>query len=255
MFASCGEHLFFYQLSSANLTDDMIKIDENHQQMIATIKKTDFDSLALPLPNNVNFTPLRQMLAHVNVEMANLMSKAVQVLRWRDDHHFCSRCGSRTFLHPIEFSANCPTCHYQQYPRIQPCIITAILKNIDNRPHILLAHHQRAKDNKMYGLIAGFVEIGESLEQCVHREVAEEVGLTISNLRYLGSQPWAFPSNLMVGFVADYMGGEINIDKQELIHADFFPIDELGQPHSPITPPKGTIAHYLIEQVKQQNLC
>lgn len=255
MFASCGEHLFFYAISADSLTEDFIKIAENDQQIIVTIKKSDFDSLNLPLPDDVVFTPLRQLIAHTTVEQANILAKAVQVLRWRDDHHFCSRCGTHTFLHDMEFSANCPACHYHQYPRIQPCIITAIIKNIDNRPHILLAHHHRAKDSKMYGLIAGFVEIGESLEQCVRREVAEEVGLIVDNLRYMGSQPWAFPSNLMIGFVVDYVAGEINIDKQELIHADFFPIDELGQPQSPIIPPKGTIAYYLIEQVKQLKLC
>lgn len=205
------------------------------------------DTLGGLLKNSqtAEFITLRQLITACDSETANLLAKAIQLVRFYQDHHFCSRCGTNTKLHPVDNATICPNCHYHQYPRVQPCIITAIIKMEHNQPKILLAHHQRAKASGMYGLIAGFVEVGESLEQCVHREVAEEVGLTVTNLRYIASQPWAFPSNLMVGFVTDYVNGEIKIQEDELIHADFFAFDNL-----PKIPNKGTIAFELIEKVK-----
>lgn len=195
----------------------------------------------------IEFIPFRQLIITYDKATANLLSKAIQLVRFYQDHHFCSRCGTKTEMHIVDTATVCPRCDYRQYPRIQPCIITAIVKEDNGTPKILLAHHQRAKASGMYGLIAGFVEVGESLEQCVHREVAEEVGLSVNNLRYIASQPWAFPSNLMVGFVADYVSGEINIQEDELIHADFFAFDNL-----PKIPNKGTIAFELIEFVKTE---
>lgn len=195
----------------------------------------------------VEWLAFRQLISHCDEVTANELSKAIQLVRFYQDHHFCSGCGTKTELHPVDTATVCPACDYHQYPRIQPCIITAIVKIDNHVPKILLAHHHRAKASGMYGLIAGFVEVGESLEQCVHREVAEEVGLTVNNLRYIASQPWAFPSNLMVGFIADYESGEINIQDDELIHADFFAFDNL-----PKIPNKGTIAYQLIELVREE---
>lgn len=204
------------------------------------------DDLAiLTESQSIEFIPFRQLIVNHDKTTANLLSKAIQLVRFYQDHHFCSRCGTKTEMHVIDTANVCPSCNYHQYPRIQPCIITAIVKQDNGTPKILLAHHQRAKASGMYGLIAGFVEVGESLDECVHREVAEEVGLTVTNLRYIASQPWAFPSNLMVGFVADYESGDIDIQEDELIHADFFAFDNL-----PKIPNKGTIAFELIEFVK-----
>lgn len=222
----------------------------NHQTVVkindelAVVVSDTLDGLSKN-SQTAEFIALRQLITACDVETANLLTKAIQLVRFYQDHHFCSRCGTKTELHPVDNATICPNCHYHQYPRVQPCIITAIVKVDDGVPKILLAHHQRAKASGMYGLIAGFVEVGESLEQCVHREVAEEVGLTVTNLHYVASQPWAFPSNLMVGFIADYVSGDINIQEDELIHADFFTFDNL-----PKIPPKGTIAYQLIEKVK-----
>ncbi len=137
----------------------------------------------------------------------------------------------------------CGACQVTHYPQVSPCIIV-VIKREDK---ILLARHRR-HTQPTYTVIAGFVELGESLEQSVRREVFEETGLSITNIRYFASQPWAFPSNLMVGFLADYESGLICIEHKELIDADWFSQEEL-----PSIPPKGTIARALIEQCFDQN--
>ena len=176
----------------------------------------------------------------------------MQLLRWQEQTRFCSRCAAAVMPHPSgEPAMVCPSCDLRQYPRIQPCVIIAITRTHPDtlKPQILLAHHHRhSKPDQppMYGLIAGFVEVGESLEQTVRREVTEEVGLTVNNIRYIDSQPWPYPSNLMMGFIADYVSGDIVIEQAELSDAKFFDVDDL-----PRIPTKGTIARQLIETVIQ----
>ena len=127
-----------------------------------------------------------------------------------------------------------------QYPRVQPCVITIITKGQDE---VLLAKNVHNKSN-MYGLIAGFVEVGETLEEAVQRETLEEVGLKLKNIRYMSSQPWPFPSNLMIAFQAEYDSGEIKLQEEEISDAKFFKFDQL-----PEIPFKGSIAHAMIMQV------
>ena len=134
----------------------------------------------------------------------------------------------------------CPACRYHQYPRVQPCVITIITKGQDE---VLLAKNAHNKSN-MYGLIAGFVEVGETLEEAVQRETLEEVGLKLKNIRYMSSQPWPFPSNLMIAFQAEYDSGEIKLQEEEISDAKFFKFDQL-----PEIPFKGSIAHAMIMQV------
>ena len=146
----------------------------------------------------------------------------------------------------------CPVCQLRQYPRVQPCVITAITRPnpVTDEMQILLAHHHRHGQQKlppMYGLIAGFVEVGENLEHAVVREVAEEVNISVSDIRYVSSQPWPFPSNLMLGFRASYASGDIIIQEDELAHADFFDLSNL-----PKIPPKGSIARELIDQIAKE---
>lgn len=140
----------------------------------------------------------------------------------------------------------CPSCRYHQYPRVNPCIITVITRGDDE---ILLAKSVHNKTN-MYGLIAGFVEVGETLEEAVQREAFEEVGLKLKNIQYMSSQPWPFPSNLMVAFRAEYESGEIKLQEEEIADAQFFKIDQL-----PEIPFKGSIAHSSIMQITQVGIC
>lgn len=182
------------------------------------------------------FDSLRSLL-HLPPELFNLAGRAIQLDHMRLTQRYCCACGGKNVFdasHPAMVCNNCQTVHY---PRVSPCVIVAVKKD----GQILLAHHPRHK-NGMYTVIAGFVEAGETLEQCVAREVKEETGIDVCNIRYFDSQPWAFPSNLMMGFIADYAGGELDPDYEELTDAQWFEIDDL-----PLVAPKGTIARRLIE--------
>ncbi|MEJ2041606.1 MAG: NAD(+) diphosphatase, partial [Desulfosarcinaceae bacterium] len=123
------------------------------------------------------------------------------------------------------------------YPRLSPAIIVAVIRN----DRILLARNKRFRA-PFHSVLAGFVEPGETLEECEQREIGEVVGLAVKNIRYFGSQPWPFPNSLMVGFVAEYASGEITIDRKEIMEADWFPADAL-----PRTPTRISIAGRLIE--------
>jgi NAD+ diphosphatase len=131
----------------------------------------------------------------------------------------------------------CTACGWVVFPRMSPAVIVAVTRG----ERILLARSPRFPE-KFYSVLAGFVEPGESLEECVQREVKEEVGLELKHIRYVGSQPWPFPNSLMIGFTADYAGGEMTIDGLEIVEADWFRADDL-----PRIPPRPTIARQLID--------
>lgn len=202
------------------------------------------------------FIAYRLLITQLPFALSDQLSQAIQLLRWQADTQFCSRCAAPVVhANHGERAMVCPVCRLRQYPRVQPCIITAI-----TRPNpqtgtmqILLAHHHRYGQQKtpqqalQYGLIAGFVEVGESLEHAVVREVAEEVNISLKDIRYVSSQPWPFPSNLMLGFRAAYAGGDIVIQEDELSHADFFDLTNL-----PKIPFKGSIAYALIAQIAHE---
>lgn len=213
----------------------------------------------IAIAETLSFIPYRVLIASLSTQNCQSLSEAIQLLRWQAQTRFCSCCGGPVAPHRSgERAMVCldATCGHAQYPRIQPCIITII-----TRPNpatgvlqILLAQHHRhtqrasiPKSNPLYGLIAGFVEVGESLEQGLRREVFEEVALTVGKIHYMGSQPWPYPSNLMIGFHAEYESGEIMIEAEELSHAAFFDITDL--PHIPSA---GSIAFDMIQQVINQ---
>lgn len=183
----------------------------------------------------LEFISLRELL-HFPQSLFLLMSKAVQFGHMAQTMRFCGQCGGRSRLNHNQLAMQCQQCRTLHYPRIFPCIIVAVRKG----KQILLAQHPRHKGN-MYTVIAGFLEVGETLEQCVAREVREETGISVQNIRYFGSQPWAFPSSMMMGFIADYASGDIKPDYSELSDADWFDYDAL-----PEVAPEGTIARALI---------
>ncbi|WP_347368818.1 NAD(+) diphosphatase [Vibrio vulnificus] len=180
---------------------------------------------------------LRECL-HFPEPLFLLMSKAIQYGHMTKTMRFCPQCGGRNHLNHNQLAMQCGECRTLHYPRIFPCIIVAVRK----QQHILLAQHPRHRSG-MYTVIAGFVEVGETLEQCVAREVKEETGIEVTNIRYFGSQPWAFPSSMMMAFLADYHAGELKPDYSELADAKWFTSDNL-----PPVAPTGTIARALIEQ-------
>lgn len=164
--------------------------------------------------------------------------KAKQMAYWDEQSHFCPVCGAPMRPHS-DISKVCPRCGHVTWPPISPAIIVRVERGGDE---ILLVRARNFR-GAHYGLVAGFVEPGESLEECVRREVREEVGLEISVPRYAGSQPWPFPSGLMVGFVAQYAGGDICVQEEELTDARFFRRGDL-----PALPDKMSIARRLIDE-------
>ncbi len=166
----------------------------------------------------------------------SLAGKASQILHWDRNSRFCPQCGVPTpQIAPI--AKKCPICNQEFYPRISTATIVLI-----KRDDSILLVHARNYQSKVNGLVAGFLEVGETLEECVHREVREETGLTIENIRYFGNQPWPYPSGLMVGFIADYADGEIKLQDEELTAGAFYTRDKL-----PEIPHKLSIARQMID--------
>lgn len=182
------------------------------------------------------FLPYRTLLQTHDLGTLYALSFAFQWLDFKKNHRFCHRCGGRLGDDP----SRCADCHLHHYPPISPCVITAVTRQVQGTTQLLLARHHRHK-NGMFGLIAGFMEAGESAELAIAREVAEEVGLQVTNIRYIASEPYPYPSNLMLGFIADYQSGTIHRQADEIAEADFFDKDNL-----PLIPQQGTIAHRLI---------
>ena len=179
---------------------------------------------------------LRASFDYLPLAVYQAAGKAFQILYWDEHSRFCPSCGTRT-EQQTDIMKKCPACGHELYPPVS----TAIIVLIQRGEEILLV---RAKNFRgtFHGLVAGFLEAGETLEQCVEREVMEETGLRIKNIRYFGSQPWPYPSGLMVGFVADYAGGEIKLQADELTAGAFFSKDNL-----PELPRKLSIARKLID--------
>ncbi len=159
------------------------------------------------------------------------------VLHWRERSNFCGRCGQPTEWLAAEWGRNCPTCQTHAFPAIHPCAIVLVRRGRE----VLLTRKPNWAPNR-YSLVAGFQEFGESLEETAVREIAEETGVVANNVRYVGSQCWPFPSQVMVGFVADYVSGDIQVDEAELDDARWFAVDDL-----PRLPPKRSIARYILD--------
>jgi NAD+ diphosphatase len=188
-------------------------------------------------PEGMSFMDLRTLLGFVPDDLAGVASRAYQVLHWERTHRFCGRCGSPTQSKTDERAKVCSQCNLIIYPEISPAIIVAVKRGKE----ILLAHARRFPTT-FYSVLAGFVEPGETFEQAVQREIMEEVGIRVKDIRYFGSQAWPFPNTIMVGFTAEYDSGEIRIEEKELTDAGWFSADNL-----PSIPRKGSIASRLIE--------
>ena len=190
------------------------------------------------LPNNSKYKliSLRDSFFHLPLTQYQAAGCGKQLIFWDKNTRFCPACGTHTERKTL-IMKKCPHCGKEQYPPIQIAIIVLIQKGDE----ILLAHAHKFK-SEFYSLIAGFVEVGETLEETVQREVKEETGLTIKNIQYFGNQPWPYPSGLMVGFTAEYDSGEIVIQEEELRNAAFYTKDNL-----PTLPQKLSIARRMID--------
>ncbi len=183
---------------------------------------------------------LRQAMLNLPEPLMALAGRAAQVLEWDRAHRWCGVCGTPTELQAHERARKCPACGHAAYPRVSPAMMALVWRGRGPSAELLLARSPHYAPG-MFSALAGFVEPGESLEQCVHREVAEEVGVQVRDLRYYGSQSWPFPHSLMVAFSAEWAGGEIVRQEDEIEDARWFPIDAL-----PAIPPRFSIAGHLI---------
>jgi NAD+ diphosphatase len=188
-------------------------------------------------PEGMEFSGLRGLFGRLDDQLFALAGRAIQIVNWDRTHQFCGSCGARTEDKTDERAKICPKCGLLSFPRLSPAIIVAVVRD----SMLLLAHAHHFSEG-FYSVLAGFVEPGETLEECVEREVHEEVGLQVKNIRYFGSQPWPFPHSLMIAFTAEYAGGEIRVDEAEIAYADWFAAQAL-----PLIPGKISIARRLID--------
>lgn len=164
-----------------------------------------------PLPDGVEARGLRALFTVLPPETWALAGKAFQLLGWRRVNHFCGVCAGPLAPHAHELALACERCHAVVYPRLNPAVIVLVTRGdealLSRSPHFAPG---------MYSCQAGFVSAGESLEDAVRREVKEEVGVELSDVRYFGSQPWPFPNSLMIGFTATWASGELTLDPHEI---------------------------------------
>lgn len=183
--------------------------------------------------------PLRAAYGRLDDASWGLAGRAEQIVAWDRTHAYCGRCGSPTVHHDHDRARQCPDCGLLSYPRISPAVIVLVTRGEE----ILLAHG-RQFPGRFFSTLAGFVEPGESLEECIHREIHEEVGIRVGEISYFGSQPWPFPNSLMIGFTAEWESGELVLQEEEIVEAGWFGADAL-----PPCPIGGmSIAGWMIER-------
>lgn len=191
-------------------------------------------------PPGFTFESLRPLYSQLDEETFWLAGRAVQIVDWDRTHQYCGHCGQKTVDNQHERSKVCPDCGLTNYPRLSPAIIVRVQRPGSGGPEILLARATRFP-NALFSVLAGFVEPGETLEDCVQREVYEETSITVKNITYFGSQPWPFPHSLMIAFTADYESGQLHIDPLEIAEAGWYPAASM-----PTIPPPPSIANRLI---------
>ena len=196
----------------------------------------EIDSVDEPDPMQYQKGNLYHILGRVDERLFALAGRAQQLLDWERDHRYCGRCGNPMELDMRERAMRCNPCRTINYPRIAPCVIVLVT----NGEHMLLARNANFPQ-PMYSTLAGFIEAGESVEETLIREVKEEVGVDVHRPRYFHSQSWPFPNQLMLGFFAEYVGGEIVCEEAEIADAQWFHPSDL-----PMIPPPSSIAGQLI---------
>jgi NAD+ diphosphatase len=218
--------------------------DENSYRVDCYSGEIDPDA---PLAGGLTADGLRALYPQLGDPWFQLAGRAIQIVDWDRTHQFCGRCGAPVAAMPNERAKQCPACGLTSYPRLSPAIIIAVIRQTEAGKRLLLARNHRFPPGR-FSVIAGFVEPGESLEECAAREVFEEVGIHIQNIHYFGSQPWPFPNSLMLGFTADYAGGDFVLEEGEIAEAGWFAADDL-----PKLPPRMSIARRLIDWFVAEN--
>ena len=249
-FGFCGSRLLVAVHSDGEEEKiELPQVDDLAELGIKAVRSQYLGSLthrpcyAAELPSDLELSPglelrsLRNLYGQLDDIHFAIAGRAVQLVEWDRTHQYCGCCATPMEQSLKERVKRCPQCGLRQYPRLSPAVIMLVSRGSE----VLLARAPRFRDG-MYSVLAGFVEPGESLEETVAREVREEVGVEIQDIRYFGSQPWPFPNSLMIGFTAKYASGDIVIDPVEIEAADWFTKDNL-----PPVPGKLSIARKLID--------
>ena len=188
-------------------------------------------------PPNWRFAGLRSLFFVLPDALLALAARSYQIVDWDATHRYCGRCGTATRDKACERAKECPACGLIAYPRVSPAMMVLVTRGTD----VLLARAHRFPP-AMFSALAGFVEPGETIEDCIRREVREEVGVEVGRLEYFASQSWAFPHSLMIAFTAEYAGGDLRPDETEIAEARWFAFDAV-----PKLPPSVSIARRLID--------
>ena len=245
-----GDLLFTYADHKIGLThDNTLPIFQPDQRIIQTETFYCFgltnNKQCLLVPNHdpsLNYTDCRASHKILSHDLFSAVAVGNHIHYWRSAHNYCGKCGNLMMDKMDERARYCPTCHHVIYPKISPCVIVLVTRGDE----ILLARSPHFP-TQMLSTLAGFIEIGETVEQTVVREVKEETGILVGNVNYITSQPWPFPDSLMLGFTAEYLSGELTIDNHEIEAAAWFNKNNL-----PLLPSELSIARYLIERHLQR---
>ena len=197
------------------------------------------------LDEDLLLTPLRNLLGRIPDSLFTICSRSLQLSEWIRNNRFCGSCGSKMNKHETERAMSCECNNLLVYPRISPCIIVLVTKG----EQLLLAHNKNFPGT-FYSTLAGFIEAGESAESAIHREIYEEVKVNVKNIEYFGSQSWPFPSQLMLGFHAEYLDGDITPDGEEIDLADWFHYKDLPQVPTGNISISGQLIESYIEKLK-----
>lgn len=241
--AICGKELVL-RIDHSPLTFEDLLVMQSFWSDAILFEDTVFSLCVLSVsesaevPEGYERLMMRSCYATYGEEFAAPHFRAKGLSEWLQRTRFCPKCGRPLVPSTTETALSCPCCHNMLFPRIEPCIIVLVSRGDE----VLLALH-RHRTTQYYACIAGFIETGESAEEAVRREVMEETGISIRNIRYFGSQSWPFPASLMLGFKAEYDSGEIRVQESELVEAAWF-----GRTNLPATPPPGSLAYRLLNE-------
>jgi len=237
------EFLWRYEqiIESLPTNTEFLIVDHDDRQFVAAFFDQDI-SVRLA----AEAKSLRSLLFKESDKDFAIAGKASQIVNWYRAHRFCGACGTPTVHHVSQRALCCPSCNEQYFPRINPCAIVLVTKG----RKVLLARSARFRSG-FFSCLAGFIEVGESAEETVLREVKEESGLVVHNIRYIKSQSWPFPSQLMLGFHADYKSGEIVPEPEEIDEAAFYDIDDMPAVPSPRISVAGELIEIYADQVRK----
>lgn len=226
------------------------------QDHYTTIISEDIMANLVKLVDVFSVLSIRSFLLHADLILDNpkikLITTARQLAQWNFDHQYCGRCGLPTSNlinnHHLEYAKECKSCGLVSYPRVTPCILAAVMRQSGDNQQLLLGRSPHFPSG-VYSLLAGFVDVAESAEETVAREVYEETRISIANIRYFGSQPWPFPHSLMLAYTADYAGGEIVVDPHELEDAGWYDFHDIRAAKGLVPPAKGSLSRMLIDHL------